>query len=124
MKKNRTSMMGKSKPHIFFIPENCSGCRRCQLICSYSRRNIFSLTSAKINIISENHGFLARFSHQCNKGVDRSQDQIPDQWINKNPFRNYVTGAFLEPKDYEMMMEDYYEERGWNKTTGLPPDEG
>ena len=57
------------------------------------------------------------------ENVDRKEEIIPAQWIGKSGFKNYVTEKPLTREDIKRMVEDYYEEWGWNRTTGVPTPE-
>jgi aldehyde:ferredoxin oxidoreductase len=57
------------------------------------------------------------------EGVDRKADHIPESWYKKEPFRNYTTEEPLALNDYHQMIDSYYEERGWDKKTGIPLEE-
>lgn len=44
-------------------PENCTGCMRCMLACSYTHTKKFSFSASRIKII----GYRAEFSKDCNE---------------------------------------------------------
>ena len=48
------------------------------------------------------------------------QEVIPDQWFGDKGFKEYVTGKPLGKKQAQSMIEDYYEEWGWDRRTGMP----
>ena len=53
----------------------------------------------------------------------RKGDIIPDQWIGKSGYKNYVTQQPLRSEDIKQMVGDYFEEWGWDRTTGVPGPE-
>jgi len=57
------------------------------------------------------------------ESVGRKDEIIPDQWIGASGFKNYVTDKPLTREDIKRMVEDYYEEWGWDRDTGVPTTE-
>jgi len=45
---------------------------------------------------------------------------LPQQWFEKNGFKEYVSGKPMQMEQAQKMIEDYYEEWGWDRRTGLP----
>ena len=64
------------------------------------------------------------------EGFNRDDDQIPPLYLQNTeiPMKafegdRYLTDWFgkrLSKKDLEEMMNDYYEERGWDSESGIP----
>ena len=54
------------------------------------------------------------------QGWNRTWEDPPEQWFRENGFKDYLTGAPLTKHDAENMIEDYYEEWGWDARTGIP----
>ena len=62
------------------------------------------------------------------EGFDRSHDTFPMKWLQplekpngeKVNLYNKYDGRILGAEDLEKMIDDYYEERGWDKKTGIP----
>jgi len=52
----------------------------------------------------------------------RSDDSLPRQWFEEPGFKDYVTGQPARPEDLEKMIEDYYDEQGWDPETGVPTE--
>ncbi len=50
----------------------------------------------------------------------RGEEIIPDQWIGASGFKNYLSGKPLTREDIKRMVQDYYEEWGWDRQTGVP----
>ncbi len=64
------------------------------------------------------------------EGFTRSDDRIPKRWLE--PFKagetklvlmDYYKQKNLTEKDMTKLLDDYYEERGWDKSSGLPSRE-
>jgi len=64
-------------------------------------------------------------------GFDRKDDEPPKKWFQpleapdgqKYPLMDYYRVKVLKNGDLEGPLEDYYDERGWDKETGLPTPE-
>jgi len=56
-------------------------------------------------------------------GYTRKDDILPEKWFQDPAFKNYLTGRPLSPDDVERMMDDYYDEQGWDVKTGIPTQE-
>ncbi len=59
----------------------------------------------------------------CREGFSREDDMLPER-VRSLP----VSGAYAESpecavRDYEGMLDDYYDARGWNGTSGAPKEE-
>jgi len=58
------------------------------------------------------------------EGLQRSQAEIlPDQWFVASGFKDYFTEEPLDIESSERMIEDYYQEWGWEPKTGVPSAE-
>jgi aldehyde:ferredoxin oxidoreductase len=56
------------------------------------------------------------------EGLERQLSEAPpDQWFKESGFKDYLTGELLRRSDVEQMIEDYYDEWGWDTKTGVPP---
>lgn len=61
-------------------------------------------------------------------GFTRKDDYFPPKWFQplkghddeELRLRNYWSGETLSQKDVEKLLDDYYEERGWLNSTGIP----
>lgn len=58
-------------------------------------------------------------SMNVREGFD-SRDEIPEQWFDEPRFKEYVSKEEVTRGMVEEMMNDYYEERGWDPKTGTP----
>ena len=57
------------------------------------------------------------------EGITRKDDYLPKR-VHKIPeFGMYSAATESEIKNYQQMLEEYYEARGWNQETGLPTKE-
>lgn len=54
------------------------------------------------------------------EGFGRADDALPGQWFGEKGFKDYVTEKPLTMEEAEGMIEDYYEEQGWDRKTGIP----
>jgi len=61
------------------------------------------------------------------EGFSRKDDKAPEAWFEplvrdgqKHQMTDYYGTATLTPKDMEDLLDDYYDERGYNRQTGLP----
>jgi aldehyde:ferredoxin oxidoreductase len=64
------------------------------------------------------------------EGFDRRQDRPPEAWFRplirdgqEHRMRDYDGTLELTREDVGGFLDDYYEERGWDKETGLPTRE-
>jgi aldehyde:ferredoxin oxidoreductase len=53
-------------------------------------------------------------------GYSRKDDIVPEKWFQAPGFLEYLSGRPLSPDDVERMMDDYYDEQGWDIKTGIP----
>lgn len=54
------------------------------------------------------------------EGFGRAQDSPPAQWFGLEGFKDYLSERPLSREDVDKMIEDYYEEQGWDPKTGIP----
>jgi aldehyde:ferredoxin oxidoreductase len=54
------------------------------------------------------------------EGLNRKAEALPIKWFSRPGFKDYTTEKPLSLKEAEEMVEDYYEEWGWNRKTGIP----
>jgi len=64
------------------------------------------------------------------EGFDRKDDIVPKLW--KRPMyspegkivtQDYFKEKNIEGEDFIKILDDYYDERGWDKKSGLPTEE-
>lgn len=63
-------------------------------------------------------------------GFSRKDDKAPDVWFKPikgkekdYPLTDYYKTKVITEQDMESLIEDYYNERGWDKATGIPTPE-
>ena len=88
----------------------------------YSSVTGIETTKEELMIKAERVWNLLRMAN-VREGFTRQDDTLPDKWFNASPFKNYVTMRPITRQDAEGMLEDYYDERGWDKRTGIPTKE-
>jgi aldehyde:ferredoxin oxidoreductase len=61
------------------------------------------------------------------EGFDRKKDAPPDKWFEpmkaaggEFEMKDYFQTKTLTRQDIEQLLDDYYDERGWDKRTGCP----
>lgn len=54
-----------AKYKISIVPENCTGCLRCQLACAELYAGRFTLHEARLEVILSDAGCMIRFSDDC-----------------------------------------------------------
>lgn len=54
------------------------------------------------------------------EGKGKEDEALPEKWFSDPPFRDYLTGMPLSKREAQKMIEDYYDEWGWDPKTGIP----
>jgi aldehyde:ferredoxin oxidoreductase len=54
------------------------------------------------------------------EGSGREREALPERWFEEPAFKSYVGEAPLRRGDAEQMVEEYYEEWGWDRKSGVP----
>jgi len=63
------------------------------------------------------------------EGFTRKDDRLPERWLNEPlrignqkdvPLMDYFKTKTISPADVEKTLDDYYDEHGWDKATGIP----
>ena len=57
------------------------------------------------------------------EGFTRVQDACPEKWFQEPAFKDYLTGRPVTRADLDRYTDEYYDEQGWDKKTGLPTPE-
>jgi aldehyde:ferredoxin oxidoreductase len=57
------------------------------------------------------------------EGDVRRDEELPDKWFEDPGFRDYMTGQPLQRESVSRMIDDYYNEQGWDISTGIPSAE-
>jgi len=63
------------------------------------------------------------------EGFNRKDDHFPKEWFkplkygdNQLEFKDFFGGTTITKDIANQLLDDYYDERGWNKVNGLPTD--
>ena len=54
------------------------------------------------------------------EGFGSAQDSPPAQWFGREGFKDYFSDKPLSKEEVDGMIQDYYEEQGWDPKTGIP----
>ncbi len=54
------------------------------------------------------------------EGQDVEEELLPGKWFVRPGFKDYVNGKPLRSREAQEMVEDYYDEWGWDRKTGIP----
>ncbi len=57
------------------------------------------------------------------EGIRKADDQLPERVRKMPEFGLYSSVAECEIRNYEQMLDEYYEARGWGRETGMPTKE-
>ena len=57
------------------------------------------------------------------EGFSRDDTVPPKEWFNEPVFHDYVTEEPVGPGEVAAMIENYYDEQGWDRHTGIPAPE-
>jgi aldehyde:ferredoxin oxidoreductase len=57
------------------------------------------------------------------EGIGRKDDQLPERVSKRPEFGPYSKVAECEIQNYEQMLDEYYQARGWSRETGIPTKE-
>lgn len=75
-------------------------------------------------------GFNIKKLLNVREGFSKEDDKVPELWLRplETPDGNEVTTDYYRQKiltkdDFERLLDDYYNERGWDKETGIPTKE-
>jgi aldehyde:ferredoxin oxidoreductase len=93
---------------------------------AYSALTGMHIGSEEFLKIGERAHNLERALHS-REGFGRKQDIFPDKWLEparvdgeESPTVDYFKTARVSRESLSAMIEDYYDERGWDPTTGNP----
>lgn len=56
----------------------------------------------------------------CREGFCRESDHLPDRLRSLPAFGKYADSSESAVKNYDLMLDEYYEARGWDPVTGVP----
>jgi aldehyde:ferredoxin oxidoreductase len=64
------------------------------------------------------------------EGFSRKDDAFPKEWFNplklgkiEFEFKGFFGETIITPNIANELIDDYYDERGWNKESGIPTQE-
>ncbi|MFX0071720.1 MAG: aldehyde ferredoxin oxidoreductase N-terminal domain-containing protein [Candidatus Hermodarchaeota archaeon] len=89
----------------------------------------FDLTSEDLRVAAERSWNLLKMLN-AKAGFDRKDDKFPSEWFkplkfgeNTLEFKDFFGGIRIDREIAEKLLDDYYEEREWDKESGLPTKE-
>lgn len=59
----------------------------------------------------------------CRQGIRRKDDMVPQRICNLPAFGEYFSIEEVRIKNYNKMLDEYYDSRGWDRKTGIPSRE-
>jgi aldehyde:ferredoxin oxidoreductase len=66
--------------------------------------------------------FNVERTYACREGKGRKDDHLVGKWADKPVPSGQYKGEKIDPQQWELMLDDYYRLRGWNKN-GVPAPE-
>ncbi|MFC1670648.1 aldehyde ferredoxin oxidoreductase family protein [Spirochaetota bacterium] len=88
---------------------------------------LYAVTGMEINseklreiasrIFTLERAFLVR------QGITKDDDHLKGKWVKGPVSGGPHKGLTIEPEKWEIMLEDYYKTRGWDRETGIPSKE-
>ncbi|MCD6569758.1 MAG: hypothetical protein J7L53_03550 [Deltaproteobacteria bacterium] len=115
--------------HNWFCTLGCLGiCARAQINRFYSASLCAKLYSAVTGIDTTAEDLMKRSDRvwtllrmaNIREGFTRKDDALPEKWFEEPAFKDYLSGNRVIRQDLDQMIEDYYDERGWDVQTGMP----
>ncbi|MFX1380203.1 MAG: aldehyde ferredoxin oxidoreductase N-terminal domain-containing protein [Promethearchaeota archaeon] len=89
----------------------------------------FNFTTEDLRIAAERTWNLLKLMN-VKEGFSRKDDSIPEDWFKPLKFGNntfkmldFFGETIITPDIANKLLDDYYEERGWDKFTGIPTQE-
>lgn len=79
----------------------------------------FDFSIANLKVIGERIVNMERM-YNARHGLSRKDDRLPERLLKEPAPDGPAKGHVVE---LDHMLDEYYSHRGWNKETGLPPDE-
>jgi aldehyde:ferredoxin oxidoreductase len=55
------------------------------------------------------------------QGLNTAAESLPHKWFEAPGFKDYAAETPLSREDAQRMIYDYYDEWGWDRTSGVPP---
>ena len=96
----------------------------------YSATTGFEISPEELETAAERAWNVKKASN-VREGFDRKDDRLPPSWFQllkdaegrELKIRDYYGTKDLTPEDVEYLLDDYYDERGWTRETGIPSRE-
>ena len=92
----------------------------------YSAVTGIEVTPADLKLASERVWNLWKLIN-CRAGFNRKDDEPPEIWFqplkgieSEYQLKDYFLSTVLHRQDVERLLDDYYDERGWDKKTSVP----
>lgn len=82
----------------------------------------WDVTVEEIQLIGQRRLNLMR-AYNAREGLSRDQDTLPKKLFKKALQGGRTDGMTLDPAEFEMSLDLYYEQAGWDVTTGNPTAE-
>lgn len=103
-------------------------CARAQINRFYNASLCAELYEAVTGIKTDLEGLRQRVDRvwtllrmaNVREGLTRKDDALPEKWFEEPGFQDYLTEKPARREDLEQMIEDYYDEWGWDAKTGIP----
>jgi len=81
----------------------------------------FDISSEELMIIGERASNVER-AYNVREGIRRDDDTLPERLL-KEPLPDGLSKGSILGKDFEQLIDEFYEVCGWNKVTGIPTKE-
>jgi aldehyde:ferredoxin oxidoreductase len=62
-------------------------------------------------------------AYAVRQGLTRQDDTLPDRFFNEPLLEGPAKGAVLSKSTINQLLDEYYELRGWDKSSGIPTRE-
>ena len=135
-----TSTVGKAQlviwnEHICAVADSLEICKFptgwCFLLNGLRFREFSQLLSAATGIDTTENDMVKAGERIINierafnvrEGCGRKDDDLPKRWIREPLPSGPFKGHCVTPEELKMMLDEYYELRGWDVPTGLPTKE-
>jgi len=79
----------------------------------------FEVTGADMSRAGERVINIER-AFNLREGLTRSHDQPPERWCKEEKTFGMYKGEHTHIEQFNIMLDEYYIKRGWDKTTGVP----
>jgi len=120
--------MEKYSQQSLFIVDMLGTCGRGQINRFYSNKvqaelysavTGFEISGEELMKASERAFNLVKAAN-VREGFDRKDDRFPDGWFGEEKHKDYYENVEITKEMAYGMLDDYYDERGWDIKTGIP----